>query len=55
MRAFMWDQMKDWLLHGAIEGDEKMAAVGCASGGLLQRPLKSCTRAGNSIREPCLL
>ena len=26
MRAFMWDQMKDWLLHGAIEGDEKMAA-----------------------------
>ncbi len=26
MRAHMWDQMKDWLLHGAIEGDEKMAA-----------------------------
>jgi hypothetical protein len=26
MRAFMWDQMKDWLLHGAIETDEKMAA-----------------------------
>ena len=26
MRAFMWDQMKDWLLHGAIEKDEKMAA-----------------------------
>jgi hypothetical protein len=22
----MWDQMKDWLLHGAIETDEKMAA-----------------------------
>jgi hypothetical protein len=26
MRAFVSDQMKDWLLHGAIEGDEKMAA-----------------------------
>jgi hypothetical protein len=26
MRAFMWDRMKDWLLHGAIEKDEKMAA-----------------------------
>jgi hypothetical protein len=26
MRAFMWDQMKDWLLHSACETDEKMAA-----------------------------
>jgi hypothetical protein len=26
MRAFMWDRMKDWLLSGAIETDEKMAA-----------------------------
>jgi hypothetical protein len=26
MRAYMWDKMKDWLLHGAIETDEKMAA-----------------------------
>jgi hypothetical protein len=26
MRAYMWDKMKDWLLHGAIEADEKMAA-----------------------------
>jgi hypothetical protein len=26
MRAYMWDEMKDWLLHGAIETDEKMAA-----------------------------
>ena len=26
MRAYMWDQMKDWLLKGAIESDEKMAA-----------------------------
>jgi hypothetical protein len=26
MRAFMWSQMKDWLLEGAIETDEKMAA-----------------------------
>ena len=25
MRAYMWDRMKDWLLHGAIETDEKMA------------------------------
>jgi phage terminase large subunit len=25
MRAYMWDQMKDWLLKGAIETDEKMA------------------------------
>ena len=25
MRAFMWDRMKDWLLHGAIEGDDKIA------------------------------
>jgi hypothetical protein len=25
MRACMWDQMKDWLLHGAIQADEKMA------------------------------
>ena len=25
MRAYMWDQMKDWLLTGAIETDEKMA------------------------------
>jgi hypothetical protein len=24
--AYMWDKMKDWLLHGAIEADEKMAA-----------------------------
>jgi ribosomal protein S12 len=24
--AHMWDQTKDWLLHGAIEADEKMAA-----------------------------
>ena len=22
----MWDKMKDWLLHGAIEKDEKMAS-----------------------------
>jgi hypothetical protein len=28
MRAYMWDKMKDWLLHGAIETDEKMAAGG---------------------------
>jgi hypothetical protein len=26
MWAYMWDKMKDWLLHGAIEADEKMAA-----------------------------
>jgi hypothetical protein len=26
MRACMWDKVKDWLLHGAIETDEKMAA-----------------------------
>jgi hypothetical protein len=26
MRAYMWDKMKDWLLHGAIETDEAMAA-----------------------------
>jgi hypothetical protein len=25
MRAYMWDQMKDWLLHGAIHEDEKLA------------------------------
>ena len=25
MRAYMWDKMEDWLLHGAIEADEKMA------------------------------
>jgi hypothetical protein len=25
MRAYMWDRMKDWLLKGAIEKDEKMA------------------------------
>jgi hypothetical protein len=25
MRAYMWSQCKDWLLHGAIELDEKMA------------------------------
>jgi hypothetical protein len=25
MRAYMRDKMKDWLLHGAIETDEKMA------------------------------
>src|SRR5882757_638907 len=25
MRAYMWDGMKDWLLSGAIETDEKMA------------------------------
>jgi hypothetical protein len=24
LRAFMWDKMMDWLLHGAIETDEKM-------------------------------
>jgi hypothetical protein len=24
MRAYMWDKLKDWLLHGAIEADEKM-------------------------------
>jgi hypothetical protein len=26
MRAYIWDGMKDWLLHGAIEADEKIAA-----------------------------
>jgi hypothetical protein len=26
MRAYMWDRLKEWLLHGAIEADEKMAA-----------------------------
>jgi hypothetical protein len=26
MRAYMSDKMRDWLLHGAIEADEKMAA-----------------------------
>jgi hypothetical protein len=26
MARYMWDKMKDWLLHGAIEADEKMAA-----------------------------
>ena len=25
MRAYMWGEMKDWLLTGAIETDEKMA------------------------------
>ena len=25
MRDYMWDRMKDWLLTGAIETDEKMA------------------------------
>jgi hypothetical protein len=25
MRAYMWDRMKDWLLNGAIETDEKLA------------------------------
>jgi hypothetical protein len=25
MRAYKWDRMKDWLLTGAIETDEKMA------------------------------
>ena len=25
MRAYMWGQMKDWLLTGAIETDEKIA------------------------------
>jgi hypothetical protein len=24
MRAYMWNAMKDWLLHGAIESDDKM-------------------------------
>ena len=23
MRAYMWDQMKDWLMKGAIEKDEE--------------------------------
>jgi hypothetical protein len=26
MRSYMWDKMKDWLLHGALEPDEKLAA-----------------------------
>jgi hypothetical protein len=26
VRAFRWDKIKDWLLHGAIEADEKVAA-----------------------------
>ncbi len=25
MRAFMWDKMKDWLLHGCIPDEEKLA------------------------------
>ena len=25
MRAYMWDRVKDWLLSGALETDEKMA------------------------------
>ncbi len=31
MRAYMWDQMKDWLLLGAIETDEKMKDGGGSS------------------------
>jgi hypothetical protein len=26
MRAYMWDKTKDWLLHGAIPDDEKLAS-----------------------------
>jgi hypothetical protein len=26
MRAYMWDKVKDWLLHGAIPDDEKLAS-----------------------------
>jgi len=26
MRAYIWSEMKDWLLHGAIEVDDKMAS-----------------------------
>ncbi len=25
LRAFMWDKMKDWLLRGCIQNDEKLA------------------------------
>jgi hypothetical protein len=26
MRSYIWDKMKDWLIYGANEADEKMAA-----------------------------
>ena len=32
MRAYMWDQMKDWLLRGAIHADEKIASDLCGPG-----------------------
>ena len=32
LRAYMWDKMKDWLLHGAIETDEKLAPTWRARG-----------------------
>ena len=28
MPAYMWSEMKDWLLTGAVETDEKMAMDG---------------------------
>jgi hypothetical protein len=32
MRAYMWGEMKDWLLKGAIESDEKDGDGSCGSG-----------------------
>jgi hypothetical protein len=36
-RAYMWDRMKDWLLTGAIETDEKMATDLAGSGNHINR------------------
>jgi hypothetical protein len=38
MRAYMWDQMKDWLLHGAIEADEFTETISLSDE--LQRPVR---------------
>jgi hypothetical protein len=39
MRAYMWDQMKDRLLQGAIETDEKMADLAGPGYGINRRNL----------------
>jgi hypothetical protein len=52
MRAYMWDKMKDWLLHGAIESDEKLAADLAARATTSTAATWSCWSPRPTCRSP---
>ena len=62
MRAYMWGEMKDWLLTGAIETDEKMAMdlagpdyhINRCNRGLVygQAVIPGVSRTANSLPTP---